>query len=128
MPGQKRAAEVAALLTKLYGARRRVVVWVEDEGRAKILDDFLWTFGKLTFLPHAIAADGVDASEEPVVLVTGPTNPNRADVLVVADGLPPLEWAAAFAEVHDLVPPGSVGEERRGYWDSWPGERVEENP
>jgi DNA polymerase-3 subunit chi len=102
------------------------VVWVEDESRAAILDDYLWTFDRLSFVPHAIAADGVNASDEPVVLVTTPVNPNRAEVLVVADGLPPLDWAAGFAEVHDLLPPGAAGDERRSHWAGWSGDRVEE--
>lgn len=102
------------------------MVWVEDEGRAAILDDYLWTFDRLSFVPHAVASGGVNASDEPVVLVTSPENPNGADVLVVADGLPPLEWATGFAEVHDLLPPGEAGEERRRHWDRWPGDRVEE--
>lgn len=123
LPGEKRAAEVASLVARLYGARRRVVVWVEDEGRAQILDDFLWTFGKLTFLPHAVGAPGVDVSDEPVVVLSEPGNPNGADVLIVADGLPPLGWAAEFAEVHDLIPPGPAGEERRSHWDGWVGDR-----
>ena len=126
LPGEKRAAEVANLLAKLFSARRRAVVWVEDEGRAKILDDYLWTFGKHTFLPHAVAAAGVDVSQEPVVVLSEPANPNGADVLVVADGLPPLDWAAEFAEVHDLLPPGSPGEERRSHWDGWTGDRSED--
>jgi DNA polymerase IIIc chi subunit len=120
LPGAKRAAEVADLVAKLQGERRRVVIWVSDEGRMRILDDFLWTSDKLAFLPHAVWAEGVDVTDEPVVLVSRPMNPNRAEVLVVGDGLPPLDWAAGFAEVHDLVAPGEAGEERRAFWRQLP--------
>jgi DNA polymerase IIIc chi subunit len=120
LPGAKRAAEVAQLLARLHRERRRVVVWVSDEGRMKILDDFLWTADKLGFLPHAVAAEAVDMAGEPVVLVCRPVNPNRAAVLVVGDGLPPLDWAAGFDEVHDLVAPGAPGEERRAHWQQLP--------
>ena len=120
LPGAKRAAEVAELVARLHGERRRVVVWVSDEGRLRILDDFLWTADKLAFLPHAVWAEGIDVADEPVVLVCRPVNPNRAAVLVVGDGLPPLDWAAGFDEVHDLVAPGDAGDERRSHWQQLP--------
>ena len=103
-------------MARLHGERRRVVVWVSDEGRLRILDDFLWTADKLAFLPHAVWAEGIDVADEPVVLVCRPVNPNRAAVLVVGDGLPPLDWAAGFDEVHDLVAPDAAGDERRAHW------------
>jgi DNA polymerase IIIc chi subunit len=116
LPGAKRAAEVAELVARLHRERRRVVVWVSDEGRLRILDDFLWTADRLGFVPHAVAAEGVDVAGEPVVLVCRPVNPNCAAVLVVGDGLPPLDWAAGFDEVHDLVAPDAAGDERRAHW------------
>ena len=116
LPGAKRAAEVAELVARLHRQRRPIVVWVSDEDRLRILDDFLWTADKLGFLPHAVAAEGVDMAGEPVVLVCRPVNPNRAAVLVVGDGLPPLDWAAGFDEVHDLVAPDAAGDERRAHW------------
>ena len=116
LPGAKRAAEVADLVARFHAERRRVVVWVSDEGRLRILDEFLWTSDKLSFLPHAAWVEGADVADEPVVLVCRPVNPNRAEVLLVGDGLPPLEWATGFDEVHDLVEPGEPGDKRRAYW------------
>jgi len=118
LPGAKRAAEVADLVARFHAERRRVVVWVSDEGRLQVLDEFLWTSDKLSFLPHAAWAEGADLVDEPVVLVCRPVNPNHAEVLVVGDGLPPLDWAAGFEEVHDLVAPGEPGDERRAYWQA----------
>jgi DNA polymerase-3 subunit chi len=128
LPGAKRAAEVAELAARLHGERRRVVIWVSDEGRARILDDFLWTSDKLAFLPHAVWAEGVDAADEPMVLVSRPVNPNRADVLLVGDGLPPLDWVSSFAEVHDLVAAGEAGEERRAHWRQLSPSGADEEP
>lgn len=125
LPTPKRAGAVAALLDRLHRERHRVVVWVADEQRSRLLDDFLWTFDTQSFLPHAVAEGGEDLSDEPVVIVSAPANPNAAAVLVIADGLPPLEWAAGFDDVHDLLPPGPAGEERRRFWEPWPGDREE---
>jgi len=119
LSGPKRAGQLARLIADLYAAGRRIVVWVDDEGRRQALDDFLWTFAKLGFVPHALWTPSMGDIEDPVALVGEPANPNRAQVLVIADEPPDGEWMAAFEEIHDLVPEGPEGEERAAAWDSW---------
>jgi len=116
---EKRAGELAALLERLHRERARVVVWVADEGRRQILDDYLWTFRKLAFLPHVLWSPELGEVEEPVVLVGEPANPNSATVLVVGDDPPPGEWASTFDTIHDLLAPAEGGEERRLFWERW---------
>jgi DNA polymerase IIIc chi subunit len=116
---EKRAGELTALLSRLYESRVRLVVWVADEGRRQILDDYLWTFQKLAFLPHVPWGPNLGEVEEAIALVGEPANPNQATVLVVGDDLPPGAWAATFDEVHDLIAPGEGGEKRRAFWDRW---------
>jgi DNA polymerase IIIc chi subunit len=115
----KRAGELAALLSRLHKAHARVVVWVADEGRRQILDDYLWTFQKLAFLPHRLWGPELGEVDEGMVLVGEPANPNRATVLVVGDVPPDGEWASTFEEVHDLIVPGTEGDDRRTYWERW---------
>jgi DNA polymerase IIIc chi subunit len=119
LASEKRAGELTALLSRLHESRARVVVWVADEGRRQILDDYLWTFQKLAFLPHVLWGPSLGEVEESIVLVGEPANPNRATVLVVGDDPPPGAWAASFDEVHDLIPPGKNGNDRRAFWDRW---------
>ncbi len=119
LSSDKRAGELAALLSRLHEAHARVVVWVADEGRRQILDDYLWTFQKLAFLPHLLWGPELGEVEEGIVLVGEPANPNRATVMVVGDDLPPGAWAATFDEVHDLIEPGGGGDERRALWERW---------
>lgn len=96
-----------------------MVVWVADEGRRQILDEYLWTFQKLAFLPHVLWGPGLGEVEEAIVLVGEPANPNRATVLVVGDDPPSGGWAATFDEVHDLIAPGESGERRTQFWERW---------
>ncbi len=119
LSGSKRAGQLARLIDELYTAGRRIVVWVEDEGRRQALDDFLWTFTKLGFVPHALWTATMGDVEDPVVLVGEPANPNHAQVLVVADEPPVGAWIAGFDEIHDLVPEGPEGAERAAAWDAW---------
>jgi DNA polymerase-3 subunit chi len=122
LTGPKRAGRLAKLVESIYRENRRVVVWVADEGRLHILDEYLWTFEQLSFLPHAVWAENVTEFDEPVALVSVPKNPIDAEVLVVGDDPPPGDWIASFGEVHDLVPPGDEGDERRAFWRSWKSE------
>lgn len=115
----KRAGELARLVESLVADGRRLVVWVADEGRRQIFDDWLWTFDPQSFVPHCLWQPSLGEVQDPVVLVGEHANPNRATVLVVGDELPSGEWAKGFDEVHDLIPPGSEGEERRTWWQRW---------
>lgn len=102
LSGAKKAREVCRLVEALYLAGKRVVVFLDDAGRATILDDMLWTFSPEAFVPHVLW-DGGEV-EEPVAIVAGRlANPNRATVLVVAGALQPSAEVAAFEEIHDVV-------------------------
>ena len=116
LPGTKRAGEVARTVEALYREGRRIVVWLADEGRRGIMDEYLWTFRQLAFVPHAVWEGETGEAEEPVVLVGRPVNPNGATVLVVGDDLPPADWAATFEAVYDFIPPGEEGERREAWW------------
>jgi DNA polymerase-3 subunit chi len=119
LKSDKRAGELARLIESLAAEGHRMVVWVADEGRRKIFDDWLWTFDKGSFVPHSMWEVAMGEVEEPVILSGDEGNPNRATVLVVGDDLPPADWARGFDEVHDLIPPGDVGADRRAWWRQW---------
>jgi len=122
LASDKRAGDLARLIESLASEGKRVAVWVADEGRRKIFDDWLWTFDRLSFVPHGVWQPGMDPSDDPVVLLGSEANPNRATVMVVGDDLPPEDWARSFDEVHDLIPPGPAGEQRRAWWQGWSAE------
>lgn len=115
----KRARQVALLLDELHRQGARVVVWVADEGKRQILDDYLWTFEKLAFVPHILWSPQLGEVEDPIVLVGETVNPNRATMLVVGDDLPEGSWAATFEVVHDLVGADEDGTTRREFWERW---------
>ena len=124
----KRARKLAALLVQLHGEGAHVVVWVADEGRRQILDDYLWTFEKLAFVPHILWSPPLGEVDDPIVLVGEPANPNRASMLVVGDDLPEGSWAGTFEVTHDFVGTDEEGAARREFWDRWrrnPNESME---
>jgi DNA polymerase III subunit chi len=72
------------LLEKSLARGWRVVVQSTSEERADALDAHLWTYSDDSFLPHATWRVG-DASEQPIVLIAGEGNPNRANVRFLVD-------------------------------------------
>jgi len=118
LAGTKKALEACRLIDGLYRAGRRVVAWVDDSGRAKMFDEYLWTYAQHSFVPHILWA-GEGEAEDPVVVVTGSlANPNRADALVVVDRIPDPVAAAAFPEIHDLASQAAEDQGRREAWEA----------
>ena len=78
------------LLEKSLERGWRVVVQSTSQERTDALDAHLWTYRDDSFLPHATWRVG-DAPEQPIVLIAGEGNPNRASVRFLVDnaGLPP---------------------------------------
>ena len=55
------------LVRKARAADMRVVVFARDSQQLSALDEALWTFSELDFLPHVMADDAL-ASQTPVIL------------------------------------------------------------
>jgi DNA polymerase IIIc chi subunit len=118
LAGTKKALEACRLIDGLYRAGRRVVAWVDDSGRARMFDEYLWTYAQHSFVPHVLWS-GAGEAEDPVVVVTGSlANPNRADTLVVVDRLPDPAAAATFPQIHDLASQAAEDQGRREAWEA----------
>ncbi|RUT28524.1 DNA polymerase III subunit chi [Arsenicitalea aurantiaca] len=72
------------LLEKTLERGWRAVVEVGSEERAEVLDTHLWTWRDDSFLPHGRAGDPTDP-RQPILITTGPDNPNGAQVRFFAD-------------------------------------------
>lgn len=66
----------------------RVVVQMRSPEFMEKLDTLLWTYRPESFLPHGMETDEL-AEEQPILLTTTPTNPNRATVRFMIDGAEP---------------------------------------
>lgn len=79
------------LLERVIQAGFRALVRVGSEDQLDRLDKALWIYDKASFLPH-----GTDESEyadkQPIYLSTRGDNPNNATVLVLLDGIVPMNY------------------------------------
>lgn len=88
------------LLEKTLQRGWRAVVKGGSEERIQQLNGDLWTYGRASFLPHGVKADGF-ADKQPVYLTTEDERPNNADVLFLVDGAD-AENVSVYARVCDL--------------------------
>jgi DNA polymerase-3 subunit chi len=72
------------LLEKSLERGWRVVVQSSSPERTEALDAHLWTYREDSFLPHATWRAG-DVEDQPIVLSTEESNPNRANVRFLID-------------------------------------------
>lgn len=88
------------LLEKTLQRGWKAVVKGGSEERIQQLNGDLWTYGRASFLPHGLKADGF-ADKQPVYLTTEDERPNNADVLFLVDGADAAD-VSAYARVCDL--------------------------
>jgi DNA polymerase III subunit chi len=80
------------LLEGIINKGNKVLVYCDSEEYMAKLDDLLWTFEQLAFLPHATAKD--DQKEaQPILLNTTDANLNNANVLAIAGKSLPKDLA-----------------------------------
>jgi len=72
------------LAAEFHGQGLRQLIRVGSEARLRALDQALWTCVPGSFLPHAAAGDGVDASQS-ILLTLEAGNPNAAAVILAVD-------------------------------------------
>ncbi len=73
------------LLEKTLARGWKAVVRPRTEAQIQHLDKWLWSYRDDSFLPHGLANEPA-SSRQPIVLTTGPENPNTAEALFLVAG------------------------------------------
>lgn len=76
------------LLEKTRERGWKAVVESRDATRLEALDAHLWTYREDSFLAHGMAKDD-HAERQPIILTTGPENPNGAQIRFLVHGSEP---------------------------------------
>jgi DNA polymerase-3 subunit chi len=86
---EDRMAAACHFAVKAWRAGRKVAVAIADSPSARRIDQWLWTFEPLAFIPH-VAADSPLAAETPVLIGEPGTAWPHRDVLINLDeSMPP---------------------------------------
>lgn len=103
------------LIRKIYRAGQKAVVFDDRVASLTALDQALWSFSQLDFIPHVMAG-AEEAAQTPVLLACEPVEFPHHDVLVnLSDGTP--EFFSRFERLIEVVSSDAADRERaRGRW------------
>jgi DNA polymerase-3 subunit chi len=108
---------VCDLAEKCYQAGKRVVIFCEDQEKAKELDLLLWTWKQSSFIPHIYSATLETSFYEPILVTSQIGDSYNYNVLILSDTvttetLNKFEIVIEFAEKYDL---SRLNESRKRY-------------
>ena len=89
------------MASKAWSAGNHVYMYTETEDTAKKLDDLLWTFRDISFVPHEIY-NGTENNEVPITIGFGNHFPNHSQVMINLDYKIP-EFAEKFSRIIEIV-------------------------
>ena len=104
---------VCELAKKAFEAGNRVLVLARSLDQAEQLDEKLWEFDELAFVPHQIAGDDDDAITPVLIAPPGSETLDRALVINLRDECAP----GLFERVLEVVPADE--EQRAGSRQRW---------
>ena len=76
---------IPVLTEKAYASGKKVLIKTDLEEKAEYLNTLLWTYKPDSWLPHGTSADGFE-TEQPVLITTEESNPNKAEIVILVDG------------------------------------------
>ena len=102
----EKARHCCLLAEEFFSRGKRILIVVKDEEQGKVLDQFIWTWRKTSFIPHAFLRGEEDEAVEPILISTGKNCDFGASVLIMAEPCPlefmrRFEQACDFAELYD---------------------------
>ena len=90
------------LARKAYLAGNRVVLMTRDASQCALLDQALWTFSAIDFLPHVVAADAL-APQTPIVLAASDSEAlPHFDILINLSQRVPADFSR-FERLFELI-------------------------
>tara|TARA_R110000868_G_scaffold190862_1_gene434819 strand:- start:122146 stop:122571 length:426 start_codon:yes stop_codon:yes gene_type:complete len=99
-------ATLPSLLHKVLQSGKNVVVKCSNSDRMERLDDSLWSFSPVSFMPHGTEDDDFE-DKHPIYLTTGDENPNNADILILLSGATSEDFSS-YARVLDMFEASDV--------------------
>jgi len=111
LPETLAAARFACAITA-RARREGLMVHIQAASRDEALElnDLLWTFNDISFVPHCLADEDRDPAVAPVVIGWAELPPRTGDLLINLDEAIPA-FASGFARIVEAVPGDSA---RRG--------------
>ena len=92
------------LINKIFDKKHQLYVHTADQAQAQKLDQLLWTYHDLAFIPHGLASEHTSANELPVLIGHGDPPEDCHEVLLSLSDNPPV-FFSRFERVAEIVAP-----------------------
>lgn len=86
---------------KAWSAGNRVHIHTQSEERARIMDDLLWTFRDISFIPHELY-NGTMNEDTPITIGFGNDYPKPSQVIINLDNEIP-DFISSFDRIVEIV-------------------------
>ncbi|MGK0297230.1 MAG: DNA polymerase-3 subunit chi [Gammaproteobacteria bacterium] len=108
--GRTTASKFACFIAnKAWSQGNSIYIFTKDLDEARKIDDLLWTYQDISFLPHALIDD--DETNVPVVIGWSRTTPPLADVIInLTDSIP--EGIDGFQRVIEIIAEDKIQREQ----------------
>lgn len=84
LSSMERAKGICKLIQTIHNKGTRLTLLCADPATMEGLDNMLWSFEQLSFIPH-LRYDEPNAEQTPIVISPNPTNINKSEALVLFD-------------------------------------------
>ncbi len=86
---------------KAWATGKRVHIHMQSEEKAKSMDDLLWTFRDISFIPHQLY-NGIENEDTPVTIGFGQNFPEQSQVIINLDREIP-GFVSSFDRIIEIV-------------------------
>lgn len=95
---------VCRLIEKIYKQGHHFYIHTPDHSTAKQLNDLLWTFNDISFIPHAIYDAALNPAQKPPILIGYDEQTKlTGEILVNLTSRAP-EFFAQFSRIIEIIP------------------------
>ena len=114
-------ADIARLTETIFKKNSEIVIFCIDQETADVIDNFLWSYRDVSFIPHAIAKHG-EPSPNPILITTDLHKVNKFNVLLALNGLliKERDWQR-FSKIYYFFDDQDINEKEnaRSMWKSF---------
>ena len=95
---------ICRLIEKAYKQGNHFYIHTADHTAAKHLNDLLWTFNDISFIPHTLYDVALHTSEKPPILIGHDDNAKLSGEILVNLTLRVPEFFTQFQRIIEIVP------------------------
>ena len=116
---------IATICLKLINDDKKIVIYNQSQEIINYLDDSLWQFPKLKFIPHATYQDN-NKEKQPIYITNNQENPNQASHLILINQIADLNFIQNFQKTFYFFNSNDINLAKEN-WQNWQNNNLKLN-